>query len=63
MMEFPKHPNFFNIVLEGMIDNVVICEVYALTYVVLSRAENHVPYGGIIWYKYIAEVSHKPGSL
>jgi hypothetical protein len=45
MIEFPKHSNFWNIMLEGMFDNVVICEVYALTYVVLSRVGNHVPYG------------------
>ena len=30
--------------LEGMIGNVVISEIDALTYVVLSKVEKHVPY-------------------
>ena len=31
-----------------MISNVVICEVDALIYVVLSKAEQHVPYGKLV---------------
>jgi len=30
--------------LEGMIGNVIISEIDALTYVVLSKTANHVPY-------------------
>jgi hypothetical protein len=45
-----------------MNDNVVISEVVALMYVVLSTAEKHVPFWGISWYHgmydVIAEVSH-----
>jgi len=34
---------FKKIISEPMISNVVISEVYAVTYVVLSKAEKHVP--------------------
>ena len=44
MLEFPKHHTAWNIMLEGMIGNVVISEIDALTYVVLSKVEKHVPY-------------------
>jgi hypothetical protein len=44
MLEFPKHRTVWNIMLEGMTVNVVISEVDALTYVVLSKAANHVPW-------------------
>jgi hypothetical protein len=44
MLEFPKHHTAWNIMLEGMIGNVVISKVDALTYVVLSKVEKHVPY-------------------
>jgi hypothetical protein len=33
--------------LELMTGNIVISEVDALMYVVLSKAENQVPYGGL----------------
>jgi hypothetical protein len=31
-----------------MIGNVVVCYVNALMYVVLSKAEKHVPYGELV---------------
>ena len=31
-----------------MTGNVVLSEVHALTYVVLSKAEKHVPYGKLV---------------
>jgi len=31
-----------------MNDNVVLSEVHALTYVVQSKAEKHVPYGKLV---------------
>ena len=50
-----------------MIGNVVISEVNAFRYVVLIKAEKHMPYGelGVTREKYniIAEVSHKLRSL
>ena len=50
-----------------MTGNVVISEVDALTYVVISRAEKRVPYGGINCYHKISnainKVFHKPRSL
>jgi len=45
-----------------MTGNVVMSDVDALTYVVLSKAEMHVPYGGLVG-NVINEVSHKPRSL
>jgi hypothetical protein len=42
ILELPKHHSAGNIMLEGMTGNVGISEVDALTYVVLSKAENHV---------------------
>ena len=44
MLDFPKHHTAWNIMLEEVIGNVVISKVDALTYVVLSKAANHVPY-------------------
>ena len=35
----------WKIMLELTTDNIVITEVDALMYVVISKAENHVPYG------------------
>jgi hypothetical protein len=43
-----------------MTGNVVISEVDALRYVVLSKAEKHMPYGEL---GSTTEVSHKPRSL
>jgi len=34
--------------MEQMIDNVVISEVDARMYVVLSKAKKHVPYGELV---------------
>ena len=45
MVEFSKLPTSWKIILELMIGNVVIFEVDALTYVVLSKAEKHMPCG------------------
>lgn len=51
--------------METITGNGVISNVDALVYVVLSRAETHVPYGelvGAIEYtnNVVTEVSHKP---
>jgi len=58
---------FFYIILEPMTRNIVICEVDALMYVVLSKQETHVPYGELVGtvplYTVISEVSHQPRSL
>ena len=47
--------------------SVAISEVDALMYVVLSKAEKHVPYGEFVGTREcnnaIAEVLHKPRSL
>jgi hypothetical protein len=45
-----------------MTGNVVMSEVDAFMYVVLSKAEIHVPYEGLVG-NVINEVSHKPRSL
>jgi hypothetical protein len=49
-----------------MIDNVVISEVYILMYVLLSRAEIHIPYGELFGtaktYNVINEASQEPRS-
>ena len=69
MVEFSKLSTSLKILLEKMTGNVVISEVDALMYVVLSKAEKHVPYGELIGttecttYNAIAEVSHKAWSL
>jgi hypothetical protein len=34
--------------LEPVTDNVVICDVDALVYVVLSKAEKHMSYGEVV---------------
>jgi len=53
--------------LEPMTDNGVISGVVAVMYVVLSRAEIHVPYREISSFQRIcdaiAEVWHKPRSV
>jgi hypothetical protein len=50
-----------------MIGNIVVSEVDALVYVVLSRAKQHVPYGELAGvtecFDAIYEVSHKLRSL
>jgi len=44
MGEFSKSPASWNIILEAKTGNVVIPEVDVLIFVVLSKAEKHVPY-------------------
>jgi len=48
LVEFSKHSTSWIIILEWMIGNVVISEVDALVYVVLRKAEKHVPYGDLV---------------
>jgi hypothetical protein len=48
MPEFSKLPASWNIIVASMTGNVVIPEVDALMFVVLSEAENHVTYGELI---------------
>ena len=48
MVEFYKLLAFLEIIVEPMNHNSVICEVDALTYVVLSKQETHVPYGELV---------------
>jgi len=48
--------------LDQMTGNVVMSEVDALMHEVLSKAEMHVPYGGLVG-NVINEVAHKPRSL
>jgi len=45
MTEHTKLSISWEIILENMTTNIVICEVGALVYVVLSKEEKHVPYG------------------
>ena len=44
-----------------MTGNVVISEVDALLYVVLSKAEKHVPYWGIGWYHRMCKEHYSQG--
>jgi hypothetical protein len=44
MAEFTERPTFWKITLEPMTGNVVLSEVDALMYVVLSKAEKRVSY-------------------
>jgi len=50
MVEFSKYTTSWKIVLELMTGNVFISEVAAVIYeyVVLSKAEKHVPYGQLV---------------
>jgi len=48
LVELPKYPAFWIVILEWMIRNVVISEEDALMYVVLSKAGKHVPYGDLV---------------
>ena len=45
MVELLKYSTSWKIILETMIDNVVISKVDVLMYVILSKAEKHMPYG------------------
>jgi hypothetical protein len=71
-VEFSKWTTSWKIILERMIDNNITSKVDALMYVVLSKAEKHVPYGELVGttvpthnlqYNAISEVSHNPRSL
>ena len=44
MVEFSKYSTSWQIILELMNGSVVISEINALMYVVISRVEKHVPY-------------------
>jgi hypothetical protein len=48
MVEFSKFLISWKIIVEPMTGNVVTSEVDALTYVVLSKAEKHVPHGELV---------------
>jgi hypothetical protein len=49
MVEFSKLSTFWKItILERMTGNFVISEVDAVMYVLLSKAEKHVPYGELV---------------
>jgi hypothetical protein len=48
MVEFYKQLASFDVILEPMTNNIVICEVHALMYVVLSKQETHMPYGVLV---------------
>jgi len=45
MVEFPKYPTSWKIIIETMTDNVVIFVVCVFMYVVISKEEKYVPYG------------------
>ena len=62
MAELSKCLTSWIIILDRMTGNVVMSEVDVLMYVVLSKAEMHVPYGGLVG-NVINEVSHKLRSL
>ena len=48
MVVFSMQPASWKIILELMTGNVVTSEVDVLMYVVISRAEIHVPYGELV---------------
>jgi hypothetical protein len=48
IVEFTKLPTYWKITLKTMTGNVVISEVDALMYVVLSEAAKHAPYGKVV---------------
>jgi hypothetical protein len=60
MFEFSKYHNSWKIILEPMTGNVVISEVDAVMYVVLSKAEKHVPKGELVGTTEMAKVLSKP---
>ena len=60
IVKFSEQPTFSNII-QQLITGVVIAEVHALMYVVLSKAEKHMPYGELVSitiYNVTDEVSH-----
>jgi hypothetical protein len=48
MVEISKYSTSWKIISEKMTVNVVISEEEALVYVVLSKAEKHMPYGELV---------------
>jgi len=48
MVEFSQYSPSWKFILETMTDDVVISEIVACMYVVLSKAEEHVPYGELV---------------
>jgi hypothetical protein len=48
MVGFSKQPTSWKIIMEPMIDNVAISEANALMYGILSKAEEHMPYGELV---------------
>jgi flagellar basal body P-ring protein FlgI len=48
MVELSKYTTSWKIVLELKTGNVVISEVAAVIYVVVSKAKNHVLYGELV---------------
>jgi hypothetical protein len=48
MVEFYKQLASFDIILEPMTGHIVICEVDALMYVVLSKQETNIPYEALV---------------
>jgi hypothetical protein len=48
MVDFSKYSTSWKIVLELMIGSVVVSEVDAVMYVVLSKTEIHVPCGELV---------------
>ena len=48
MTEFSKYHTSWKIIFEPVTGNVVISEVDAVMYVVLSKAEKHVPKGELV---------------
>jgi hypothetical protein len=48
MVEFSTFPISWKIIVEPMTGNIVRSEIDALMYVVLSKAEKHVPHGELV---------------
>jgi len=51
MVDFAKQFTSWKIIMEPMSGNVIISEKNALTYVILSKAEEQVPYGELVGIK------------
>lgn len=48
MVEFPEQFTSWRIIIELMIESVVISEADAYFYIILSKADKHVPYGKLV---------------
>ena len=59
MADFSKQPPSWKIIMESVTGNVIISEVNALMYVILSKAKEHVPYGELVGTK--EGVTPQPG--